>query len=176
MASAWFFTIAGALENYATWAYKDTIYINTGPTGCALDAGSGNSLHFPLLVRLVGGANFNFSLAKANGTDLRFESASGRHLPFEIERWCTTCAPESAEIWVSVDTILPAVDNQKIFVYWGNGAAGDSSSAAAVFDTANGFVAVWHLKESQSGVGNAGVYNLNYASLVHNNLCNNSYL
>ena len=37
-------------------------------------------------------------------------------------------------------------------MYWGNGAAADSSNPAVVFQPGNGFVGVWHLGESGTAV------------------------
>ncbi|HEX7510559.1 MAG TPA: DUF2341 domain-containing protein, partial [Chitinivibrionales bacterium] len=90
--------------------------------------------------------NFDFSKAKRGGWDVRFAKADGALLPYEIERWDS--ANGQAEIWVTVDTIRGSNTTQSIQMLWGNPSAKDNSSSADVFDTANGFRAVWHLNQN----------------------------
>jgi hypothetical protein len=139
------FAVFAAADNYNTWTYSKRLYINTTTSGANITNGVAN---FPLLVRLVNGQNFTFSQATSTGSDIRFASSAGTHLKYQIERWCSTCAPESAEVWVRVDTIYGNNASQFITMYWGNGTAGDSSSAANTFDASKGFGAVWHLGEA----------------------------
>jgi hypothetical protein len=48
--------------------------------------------------------------------------------------------------------------NQNSYQFTGNDAASGKSSGPAVFDTATGFVANWHLNEQEQDTGTAGVY------------------
>jgi hypothetical protein len=123
------------------WQYSRRIYLNTSTTGAAV---SGTVTNFPVLVRLQTG-NFDFSRAKADGSDLRFAKADATPLSFEIERW--DASAQAAEVWVKVDTMYGNDSTQSFIMYWGNDNASDESNGAAVFDTASGFAGVWHLAQ-----------------------------
>jgi hypothetical protein len=125
---------------YPSWNHAKRIFFNTTPAGAAV---SGNVLGFPVLVRLSS-ENFAFSQARANGEDVRFAKADGTPLFYEIERWDPVAG--LAELWVRVDTIFGNNSAQHIMMYWGASDSSPSeSNGAAVFDTATGFQAVWHL-------------------------------
>ena len=104
-----------------------------------------NVENFPVLVRL-NSSNFDFSEAQPGGADIRFTKMDNTLLSHEIEHW--DAAGQRAEIWVRADTVYGNNNVQSIMMYWGNAAAVDSSSGAAVFDTAGGFQGVWHLSEA----------------------------
>jgi hypothetical protein len=106
-----------------------------------------NIAGFPVIVRLTKD-NFNFAQANAGGTDIRFSRSDTIRLPYEIERWDPVAG--LAEVWVRVDSIYGNDSTQFITMYWGNAHATDSSSGAAVFDTSNGFIGVWHMNEDPS--------------------------
>ncbi len=125
-------------DDYSTWAYSRNIFINTSPSGANTYA---TVTDFPLLVRLTPDQSDIFSSAQSDGSDIRFAKQDGTHLHYQIERWDAT--NNVAEIWVLVDAIDPGT-TQSIRMYWGNSSA-DSSNGPAVFDTANGFAAVWHM-------------------------------
>ncbi len=142
---------AAAQENYATnWSQHKNLYVHTGATRANVAA---NVTKFPLLVRL-NSTNFNdgFAQAKGNGADIRFTKAGDAvRLPHQIETWDS--AGKNAAIWVLMDTVYASTNNQLFRLHWGNAAAADSSKGSAVFDTANGFVAVWHMNETTSAAG-----------------------
>jgi biopolymer transport protein ExbB len=115
------------------------ITINT--TGTVL---SGSVNNFPLLVRL-NSSNFDFSLARGNGTDIRFKKNDETSLPFERERYDS--AAGLAEFWVLLDQVLANNNTQSFKMYWGDVNAADSSNPEAVFKTANNFAGVWHLAQ-----------------------------
>ncbi len=117
--------------------------LNTTATGANV---AGNVLDFPVLVRLNTG-NFDFSQAQINGGDIRFSRTNGSSLPFEIERF--DAQNGIAEIWVRLDTVYGNDSAHAIVMSWGVPSSGLSPVSHNVFDTANGFVAVWHL----SGTG-----------------------
>ena len=129
----------------AGWNYSRVLTLNTLPAGAGIVE---TVTSFPLLLRL-NSTNFDFSRARSDGGDIRFSSSSGVPLPYEIERWDTTA--KTAVIWVLADTIRGNVGDQFIIMDWGNGSAASQSNGAAVFTTASGFEAVWHLGESASG-------------------------
>ena len=145
------FTInyAPSSDRFRNWVFKKSVYLNTSAAGGNTAA---NVYDFPVLVRLTA-STFTFSQARANGEDVRFAKADGTPLPFEIERFDPV--NDLAEFWVKVDTVY-GNDHAHFFVmYWGNASAPALSNGQAVFDTANGFVGVWHLKEG----GTATRYN-----------------
>jgi hypothetical protein len=124
------------------WMFSKMLVLNTSATGANV---SGNVFHFPVLVRLLS-SNFNFSEAKKNGDDVRFTKPDNTPLAYEIEEWDS--AGGAAAIWVKVDTVLGNNSTQYIVMYWGNPEAASISNGPQVFDTANGFVGVWHLSEA----------------------------
>lgn len=109
-------------------------------------------------------SNFTYSLAKSDGSDIRFYDGNGTELNYWIEKWD---ALGTSIIWVKV----PAAGTTEIFMYYGN------PSAQAVSNATNTFVRVidsnspvkgsWHLDEGsgttaydRSGNGNNGtLYN-----------------
>ena len=135
------------LTAYQGWLHSMPIYLNTTSSGAAVYE---NVYNFPVLVRLNRG-NFNFSEAKGNGEDVRFVKPDVDSTPllFEIERWDSSTG--AAEIWVRVDTVYANTTRLSFVMMWGNQQAENAVQSGSVFDTADGFGAVWHL----SGEGNA---------------------
>ncbi len=127
---------------YPSWNFSQKIILNTGVDGANI---SSDLLGFPVLIRLNSN-NFDFSQALDNGQDIRFLKEDFTPLAFEIERWDNV--NNMAEIWVSVDTIYGENISQAILMFWGNEEASSIGDGSLVFDTANGFQGVWHLKES----------------------------
>ena len=122
------------------WFWKSRASISFNTSGI-----QENVLGFPVLIRLTGN-NFNFPAAQPNGEDLRFAKTDDAALPFEIERWDP--GAKLADVWVKIDTVFGNDSNQSIVMYWDNPAAHSRSASGSVFDTADGFQAVWHLGES----------------------------
>ena len=83
-----------------------------------------------------------FAGAKSGGADLRF-GRKGSVLAYQIDHWDS--AGQSAEIWVSVDSVKGNNSTQTIGMYWGKANAAAASNGSAVFDTAKGFLGVWHM-------------------------------
>jgi len=101
-----------------------------------------NVLNFPVLVRLGAGEASILAAAKADGADIRFSKANDMTaLPYQIESW----SPSAAAIWVKLDTVKGNSNSQVIRLHYGNSAANSESNGAAVFDTLNNFVSVWHM-------------------------------
>lgn len=123
------------------WKYTRDIVLNTTASGAAVN---GDVLHFPVCIRLHA-QNFNFSDAQPDGSDIRFMKTDNTPLPHEIERWDPVNA--HAEIWVTVDTVYGNNNEQGFRMYWGNDGADQQSNGPSVFDTANGYIAVWHCNE-----------------------------
>jgi hypothetical protein len=134
------------ISPYYGWRYRTRLTINASATGADI---SDDLVNFPLLVRLTSSSFTIFENADSDGNDLRFSKADGTPLPFDIERWDSQ--NNLAEIWVRLDTVHADNDSQYIYMYTGQSAAPAQSSGAAVFDTAAGFTAVWHLDELPDG-------------------------
>jgi hypothetical protein len=122
------------------WRHSGTIYILTTPEGANLPAPASEN-NFPLLVRL-NKDYFDFSQTKAHGEDIRFTSASGDALAYEIEEW----KPDdgTASIWVRIPNIRGNA-RQAITMYWGNRSAPAAGNGENVFGMDAGFGGVWHL-------------------------------
>jgi len=135
---------AMAQETYTTWAHFRDISVNT-----TAEAGAGITTvvtKFPMLIRLTAADADVFAQAAAKGADIRFTKANHTtRLPHQRERY--DAVNKVAEFWVLMDTVQPNSDN-RIRMYWGKSGAADSSNGAKVFDTANGFLGVWHLGDS----------------------------
>lgn len=137
---------------FDAWKHSAKVIVNTSATGAATSA---PLAHFPVAVRL-NASNFNFSQAQPGGRDLRFSKINGRPLAFEIVQWDSSLG--RAVAWVSIDTVYGGSASQYVRMHWGNPAALPASNPNAVFDTAFGFAAVWHLEEEKAGIGYSGLY------------------
>ncbi|MFA4805098.1 DUF2341 domain-containing protein [Pyrococcus kukulkanii] len=73
--------------------------------------------------------NFDFSLAKPDGSDVRFVDAEGNSLPYFIQEWTAT----RAVVWVRVPEI-PANGETTIYMLVGNPSATSESDPKEVFD------------------------------------------
>jgi hypothetical protein len=129
-----------APAQYADWQHIGSMYILTTPEGADLPA-SASVEDFPLLVRLDRDF-FDFSQARPKGEDIRFSTAAGQALPYQIEQWDAQSG--SALIWVRIPQIRGNA-KQEIRLHWGNTAAPCASNGKAVFDVSNGHLAVWHM-------------------------------
>ena len=124
------------------WKHSGSLYIITTPEGADLPS-TFSEKGFPLLVRLDK-EFFNFTQAKANGEDIRFTTADGRPLAYQIEQWDKT--GRAASIWVRIPAIK-GNSRQEIRMHWGNADASSESSGSAVFNQSNGYVSVWHMDD-----------------------------
>ena len=124
------------------WQHSGDLWLLTGPEGADLPADT--ILHdVPVVIRLDG-EFFDFAAAQPHGEDLRLTSEAGEVLPHEIEAWDQ--ATLRAVVWVRVPEIRGQA-RQRLTLHWGNPAAPACSDGAAVFNTANGHVAVFHMDE-----------------------------
>ena len=128
-------------EAYADWPYSRAVAVRAGAAGADLDA---DVAGFPLLLRLDS-SNFPFDSALSPaGADLRFVSAAGRHLPYEIESW--DAGARKAQVWVRLDTVKAGDDAQTFRMLWGNRLAPSLSSGESVFGSADGYRGAWHMR------------------------------
>jgi len=106
--------------------------------------GTQNLTDFPVLVRL-NAANFDFSKAKPDGSDLRFADRDGvTVLSYEIEQYDSVGG--QAAIWVKVPQVDQSSGVDHFRMYYGNAAATDAQSPADVWS--NGYVGVWHMNST----------------------------
>ncbi len=156
------FGICYGQEDYTTWAQHQVITLNTTSSGANVPD---NEYNFPVLIRL-NSANFSgFSQAQLQGADIRFSKSDySQHLSFQIERWVDKAGfADSAEIWVRVDTVLGNNASQSIVMHYGMTGVTSPSNGPAVFDTTNGYQAVYHFNEGTNGNANDATIN-NYTA------------
>lgn len=140
------------VDAYALWPHSRKVLLNTAAGATALSHGLRD---FPLLVRLTAPA-FDFSQSGPDGSDLRFSAADGTPLAREIESWDS--AAGQAAVWVRLDSLRAGQADQYINMHWGLTPAADGLRQRAVFDTLDGFAAVWHLGEEAPGTSTKGLY------------------
>jgi hypothetical protein len=131
-----------ASAQYQGWQHSASLYLLTTPEGANLPA-TASEEGFPLLVRLNKDW-FDFSQAKGKGEDIRFASAAGAPLAYQIEQW--DAAEGTASIWVRIPGIKGNA-RQEIKMYWGKADAKSESNGSAVFNASNGYLSVWHMDD-----------------------------
>ena len=124
----------------ADWRHAGHVWLLTDSEGADLPADA--ILHdVPVVVRLDD-EFFDFAAAQPRGEDLRLTSEAGEVLPHEIENWDREAG--KAVVWVRVPEIRGQT-RQRLTLHWGNPVALSVSDGAAVFNAANGHVAVFHM-------------------------------
>jgi autotransporter-associated beta strand protein len=131
---------AVSVQTYAAWAHSGSLFIITTPDGANIPGGV-TETNFPLLVRLDSG-NFNFGEAQSDGRDIRFTTAGGAALPYQIEEW--DAGAGTASIWIKIPTITGNA-RQEIVMYWGKTGVASESDGSAIFNAANGYASVIHM-------------------------------
>jgi MSHA biogenesis protein MshQ len=107
---------------------------------------------FPVLVRLKD-ADIE-AKAQPDGDDLVFTGADGlTRLHHELERYDSSVPV--IIVWVAIP-VLPASQDTKLYVYYGNPGCGSQQSPAKVWDA--GHAGVWHLNEQVSDGATSGVH------------------
>ena len=139
-AIVYFAMLASASAQYQGWKNSGSLYILTTPEGANLPATAAEE-NFPLLVRLNKDW-LDFGQAKPNGDDIRFSSADGNPLVYQIEEW--DAAKGTASIWVRIP-VVKGNARQEIKVYWGKPDAAGESSGPSVFNSTNGYCCVMHM-------------------------------
>lgn len=129
-------------NTYQGWQHAASLFLLTTPEGANLPA-SASEHDFPLLVRL-NSETFDFRQARPHGEDIRFSTADGAPLSYQIEEW--DAAAGTASIWVRIPAIQGNA-RQEIKLHWGNATAKSESSGAAVFNEANGYLTVFHMND-----------------------------
>ena len=132
-----------SVQTFAAWAYSGSLFIDTTANGANIPAGTPET-NFPLLLRF-NSSNFNFAQAQSDGRDIRFATAAGASLPYQIEQW--DAVGGQAAVWVKIPTIT-GNSTQEIIMYWGKTGVVTESNGLHVFNAANGYVSVMHLNET----------------------------
>jgi autotransporter-associated beta strand protein len=132
-----------SVQTYETWGHAGSFFILTTPEGANLP-GSASESNFPLLIRLNAG-NFNFGEAQSDGRDIRFTTAAGAALSYQIEQW--DAVNSLAAVWVKIPSIT-GNSRQEIKMYWGKSGVASLSNGANVFNSANGYASVLHMNET----------------------------
>ena len=125
---------------YPSWQHSGSMFLLTTPDGADIPE-TASVENFPVLVRLHQDF-FDFRQAQTNGEDIRFSTASGEPLAYQIEAWDT--ANGVASIWVRVPKILGNA-RQPLHMHWGKVDAASESNGKAVFNESNGYLSVWHM-------------------------------
>jgi biopolymer transport protein ExbB len=123
------------------WTLRKKITIDTSATGGAITTSIGTT---PVLIRL---ADFNFSAAKDNGSDIRIIADDDKTpLAFHIEKYDSLLG--EAFVWVKVPDLKPgAVTN--LWLYYGNTGDKSAPGAANAKETYDGdTVLAYHFAES----------------------------
>lgn len=134
--------VGSAHADYPGWKHSGSVFVLTTPEGADLPA-SAVVDDFPLLVRLHQDF-FDFGQARVNGDDLRFSTAGGTPLAYQIDEW--DAKRGTASVWVRVPKITGNA-RQEIKLHWGKADAKSESDGTAVFGKANGYLSVWHMNE-----------------------------
>ena len=129
-----------SVQSYGSWSKVASFFILTTPDGANITTGP-PEVNFPVLLRLTSN-NFNFNEAQTDGRDIRFTTASGFPLSYQIEQWDATGG--SAAVWIKVPSIS-ANARQEVRMYWGKSNVTTESSGLKVFNTGNGYCSVLHL-------------------------------
>ena len=129
-----------AVQSYGSWSKVASFFILTTPDGANVTTGA-PELNFPVLLRLTNN-NFNFNEAQSDGRDLRFTTASGLPLAYQIEQWDSLAG--TAAVWIKIPSIS-ANARQEVKMYWGKSNVSTESSGLKVFNTDNGYCSVLHL-------------------------------
>ena len=130
-----------SVQTFAAWAYSGSLFIDTTANGANV---SGSVTNFPLLLRFNSN-NFNFAQAQSDGRDIRFTTAAGAALSYQIEQW--DAVNGKAAVWVRIPTIT-GNSTQKIIMYWGKSGVATASSGSSVFSSSNGYASVHHMSDT----------------------------
>jgi uncharacterized repeat protein (TIGR01451 family) len=85
--------------------------------------------NYQILITLKS-ANFDFTKARSDGSDIRFTDATGNEMSYWIEEW--NVESRNAKVWVNVP-FIPANGESTITMYYGNENANSVSDGVATF-------------------------------------------
>lgn len=119
---------------------------------------SGNAAKTDYQVKVeLTSANFSFSSAESDGTDIRFTAADGETL-LDFWRQDYDSVGEEATFWVKVPTV-PENDSTTVWIYYGNNSAEDASSINDTFLTGIDFTDSGQMISGVDDPGAAQLFN-----------------
>lgn len=125
------------------WNEADYDAHNDSKVTFAEEEGGSNLTDFPMLVSLTTDSSLQ-TKAQISGNDILFTDSTGRtKLSHEIESY--NSGTGQLVVWIKIPTLSSASDTD-IYMYYGNPAASNQQSVAAVWS--NGYHAVYHFGES----------------------------
>lgn len=125
-------------EDYSRWPILRKARVRFSSSGWYLDG------DFPLVpIRVVIDEAILPGPWPATGAGIRFCDSTGHKFPYQIESWDPV--ERRAEIWVRLDTANKGSDAHFLWMYAGRDDVPARSSGPSVFDTASGWLGVWHL-------------------------------
>ncbi len=125
------------------WSYRKALAVEVGATGLALTEGLAEPT---VLVRLHQGNFPQFLNVRDGGADFRFILGDDQTpLKYHVEKFDPIA--QMAFVWVKLPTLNAASGSEKLYMYFGNGAAAKGDEAGASYDVAT--AAVFHFSESQ---------------------------
>ena len=130
--------------DYDNWQYRKKIAFDN--TNENLGVASEALIDFPVLVKLDGGVNIDYTKTQDSGQDIRFTDSDGTVLFYEIEGWDET---GSSYVWVNVPQIDIDSNTDYIYMYYGNPGASDGQNASDVWG--NSYAGVYHMNNDPSG-------------------------
>ena len=139
------------------WQLRKKINIDASATGANITDPIGT---VPVLVRLHSG-NFRFSLAKDDGSDLRFVATDDKTpLKHHIEKWDALLG--EALVWVSVPNVAPGAKSD-FWIYYGNKKAAAANDSKGTYDADTALV--YHFNERGTPAIDASVWANNAQSV-----------
>ncbi|MBN1306353.1 MAG: DUF2341 domain-containing protein [Chitinispirillaceae bacterium] len=135
--------VAGATTMVAPQHGANSMRLTLNTTASGADIAE-DIYHFPLAIRFSS-LPIPMEELRPGGSDLVITGSDARPLPVEIEMWDS--GQGEALVWVLLDTVYGNDSTQSLYLFWGNDESELVSVPGAVFDTAWGFTAVWHLNE-----------------------------
>lgn len=139
------------------WQLRKKINIDASATGANITDPIGT---VPVLVRLHSG-NFRFSLAKDDGSDLRFVATDDKTpLKHHVEKWDALLG--EALVWVSVPNVAPGAKSD-FWIYYGNKKAAATNDSKGTYDADTALV--YHFNERGTPAIDASVWANNAQSV-----------
>ena len=131
-------TYTVTVQSYQSWTYSGSLVHPDHPGG-RQPAGLGRRGNQLPAARSAQLRQLHLRQAQPDGRDIRFATAAGATLSYQIEQW--DAANGSAAVWVKIPTITGNA-RQEIKMYWGKTGVTSESSGTAVFNAANGYASV----------------------------------
>ena len=147
--------LGGALQAEAwwdaKWQFRKKVAFDTTAKGADLKE---NITEIPVLLRLHT-ANFSFTNAKEDGSDLRFVSGDDKTpLKFHIEKYDSK--QEIALVWVRAPQISGGSGQDFVWAYYGNSSVQAAGDSGGTYDTGQSLV--FHFDEKDGSPRDATAY------------------